>query len=278
MGASPPAAPSQGGTWAPSGSYLRADENLRVTSYNALASVVLAVRARVYEADGTVTDSFDSHTPLTNRSAQATIIRTPEGWLLGGEVFVSSASPLIGQTFVVVEIVRGESTAGIATQLLAAGYVTAKQPLLFPQVAPQSSLDGGGALRSITGTTPAAGAEISETVPTGARWELLAFAATLTTSAAVANRTPLLIVDDGANDYYRDTVTTTQTASLAIRYLWGPGVAIRSGTNNNLQNGSTPVGMRLGGGHRLRTSTTSIQGADQWGGVQYLVREWIEGS
>jgi len=274
----PASVPSRGGVWASTGPYLRMDEDLRITSYNALASVVLSVRARMYEADGRVTDSIDSHTPNTNRTAATSIVRTAEGWLLGGEVFVSSAAPLIGQTFVVVEVVRGESTAAIATQLLAAGYVTAKQPLLFPQMFAQSSLDGAGALRSITGTTPAAGAEISETVPTGARWELLAFQTTFTASAAVATRIPILFVDDGANIFSRLYCGTTITASQAWFLLWGQGLPNVSEANTKTQQIALETGLRLAAGARIRTSTTAIQGADQYSAVQYLVREWIEGA
>ena len=274
----PASVPSRGGFWASTGPYLRMDEDLRITSYNALASVVLSVRARMYEADGRVTDSIDSHTPNTNRTAATSIVRTAEGWLLGGEVFVSSAAPLLGQTFVVVEVVRGESTAAIATQLLAAGYVTAKQPLLFPQTVPSSSLDGGGALRSIAGTTPGAGAEISETVPTGARWKLLAFAAQLVTSAAAANRVPALFVDDGATVLYRAPVNVNEVASSTWQNSWIPVGSFNQTASGNVVREVLPVELFLGAGYRLRTVTTAIQAADQWSAVQYLVREWIEGA
>ena len=267
-----------GTKWAPSANYLRVDENLRVTSYNSASGVTLTIRARVWGLDGPVSDSGDSQTPATNRTATSTIIRTPSGWLLGGQVFASAGTPLIGQTFVVVEVVRGESTAAIATQVLAAGYVTAKQPLLFPQVRPQSSLDGGGALRSITGATPAAGAEISETVPTGARWDLVAFRAIFTTSVTAATRKPCLLLDDGTNVYIRLSISSTQSASLSANYNWlqGQGTIVLDGSLDFLS--PLPVNVRLGSGHRIRTTTASIQAGDQWSTIQYLVREWIEGN
>ncbi|OLB84954.1 MAG: hypothetical protein AUI15_33835 [Actinobacteria bacterium 13_2_20CM_2_66_6] len=270
--------PSQGGSWEPSAFYLRADENLKVTSYNALASVSLSVRARIYTADGHVEDSLDTQTPTTNRTATSTIIRTNEGWLLGGQVVVTGAAPLVGQTFVVVELVRGDSTAANAMQLLAAGYVTAKQPLVFPQAQPQSSLDGAGALRSISGTTPAAGAEISETVPTGARWQLLALAVTFIASATVATRTTTVIVDDGTNNLNQTVGINQATANqTAINYFGNRGVQIAL---LNGQNVTAPIGVEyfLGAGYRIRTSTGSIQIGDQYASPKYLVREWIEGA
>jgi hypothetical protein len=96
-------------------------------------------------------------------------------------------------------------------------------PLAFPGVPIASPLDGGGALRSIAGTTPGAGAEISETVPTGARWELLAFQATFVTSAAAANRVPQLTLDDGTTVYFRLGAALNQAASLTQRRSWFQG-------------------------------------------------------
>jgi hypothetical protein len=157
--------------------YMKIDDNIRITSYNALASVRLEVRYRFVDCEGKIGANQEAQTPNTDRTAKSTIFVTPEGWLLGGEVFVSGAAPLIGQTYVVVEIVRGLGSSALPLQVIAAGYVSAKQPLPFPNTQMYSTLDGGGALRSIAGATPAAGAEISETVPTGARWQLLALRA-----------------------------------------------------------------------------------------------------
>jgi hypothetical protein len=262
----------------PSAVFMRLDDNIRVTSYNALASVGLTIRARVMTEDGTIDDSVDTQTPNTDRTAKTTIVRTDEGWLLGGQVVVTSAAPLVGQTFVVVEIIKGDTANALALQLLAAGYVSAKQPLMFPQVIGASSLDGGGALRSITGTTPAAGAEISETVPTGARWELLAFKALLTASATVANRLARLTIDDGVNVFWDTPSNTAQTASQAIGYRWAQGLAQQFADSITNQFQAFPGGLRLLGGSRIRTTTTNIQAGDQWSAVQYLVREWIEGA
>src|SRR5437868_7689263 len=111
----------------PSSVYLRLEDNLRITSYNSLASVVLNVRSRVLNVEGTIQASGDVQTPNTDRSGKASVIVTDEGWLLGGDVFVSGAAPVIGQTFVVVEVVRGnDPNSATPLQMIAAGYVTAK--------------------------------------------------------------------------------------------------------------------------------------------------------
>jgi hypothetical protein len=259
--------------------YMRVDDNLRLTSYNALASVVLQFRYRFLDIEGgNVVAGQETQTPNTDRTAKTSIFPTPEGWLLGGEVFASGAAPLLGQTYVVVEVVRGLASSATPLQVIAAGYLSAKQPLQFPALGPGASLDGAGALRSITGATPAAGAEIAESVPTGARWELLAFQTQFVTSAAVANRIPQLVIDDGANVVYRVGQAANQAASLTFRRSWFPGGPSAVADNANNVALGLPIGLRLGAGYRLRTITTAIDAGDQYSAIQYVVREWLEGA
>jgi hypothetical protein len=119
---------------------------------------------------------------------------------------------------VTVDLVRGPGAVGGVTATLLQGPVSSLQRIAWPGSLLLSSLDVAGILRSITGTDPAAGAEISETVPTGARWRLRALAATLVTSATVANRTVSLRVDDGTTGYFGTDAAGTQPASNTIRY------------------------------------------------------------
>jgi len=258
--------------------YLRVDDNIRITSYNATANVVLQIRHRFVDLSGYIQASAETQTPNTDRSAKSTIIETPEGWLLGGEVFVSGASPTQGQTFVVVEIVRGSASSALSLQLIAAGYVTTKQPLAFANGLVGSSLDGGGALRVIAGTQPAAGAEISETVPTGARWQLLSFKFTFTTSATVANRTSSLTIDDGANIFNLAGGNAVQAASATTVQSWASGQPNVANQPTNALGYPLATPLYLPAGARIRTQTLSIQAGDQYSAIQYLVREWIEGA
>lgn len=258
--------------------YLRLDDNVRITSFNSAAGVTLACRSRMVDLRGLVQVGNDLQTPNTDRTAKATIVASDEGWLLGGAVFVTAGTPLEGQCFVVVEIVRGQGAAALALEHIAAGYVTAKQPLRFPSLSSLRSLDGHGALRVITGATPGAGAEISETVPTGARWELLAFAALFTTGVAVAARVPALVLDDGATAYQQVQAPTSIPASTVELFGWSQaGVNTAAGVLS-AQNASIGVGIRLLAAHRIRTVTGLIQAADQYSAIRYLVREWLEGA
>ncbi len=259
----------------PSPYYLNMDDELRVTSFNSAAAVVLGVRSRVLNTSGLIQASADSHTPNTDRSGKSQVIVVDEGWLLGAELFATSGTPLIGQCFVVVEIVRGLGASGLALQTVAAGYVTAGTPLAWPGSFIRSPLDGPGAIRSIVGTVPAAGAEISETVPTGARWRVMSFEAALTSSVTVATRGPLLSIDDGANEYFRGDPGNTQPASTTQTYTGAlnvPNSALRLVSANPW----SFADLKMIAGHRLRTVTNNLQVGDQWTAPRYLVEEWIE--
>lgn len=258
--------------------FIRRDEAIRLTSYNAVASVTLTLKSRVCNFVGRIVDSSDTHTPNTDRSAKTSIIRTDEGAILDGQVSLSGAAPQKGQCFVVVELGRGEGGAFTPTRVLAAGYVTAKQPLLFPALSIAGSLDGQGALRSITGSTPAAGADISESVPTGARWMLLSFEADLVTAAAVANRVPTLAIGDGVNVYERVSINQNETASATWRNCWAQGTTQIADTTDKIITAPIGVGIMVPAGGKIQTSTFGLQGADQWTAPQYLVAEWIEGA
>jgi len=258
--------------------YMHIDENLRITSYNALANVRLEVRYRFIDCEGTLIPSMEAQVPNTDRSAKSSLLLTPNGWLLGGEVFVSGAAPALGQTFVVVEIVRGVGSNAVSLQVIGAGYVSAKQPLQFPSQTILNSLDTAGTLRSITGTQPAAGAEINETVPTGARWELVAFRDSIVTNATAGNRTSVLFFDDGVNRWSSFPAMAVIAPSTNSAIEWAVGSTAIATINGQNAPGLIPVGLRLPAGARIRSTTANLAAGDQWGAPQYLVREWLEGS
>jgi hypothetical protein len=132
-----------------------------------------------------------------------------------------------------------------------------------------------GKIKLITGTDPAAGAEIIETVPAGRRWRVLSVGATLVTNGTVANRRVQWVVDDGANEYFRVVVGSNQTASLTIRYTlsaWTSGHTLRLSA---MADGPF-LGAYLPAGHRLRTITDTIDAGDNWGAPIMLVEEFLE--
>lgn len=259
--------------------YVTGEDALCATVFNAAAGVTVTITGRMLEFGQTRPSPFtQTIVPATDRSASVVRFTIGDGWLLNAQILVSAGTPSIGQTFARLSLVRGTTSNAIDLFTLAAGYVTAKMPLSYPGSGVLASIEGAGALRSITGSTPAAGAESSEAVPTGARWELLAWRASFGASAAVATRQPAFTIDDGTTIVYSIPNLTTFAASQSgfMSVAAGTPYAVQ------LSSGNTPMGLfvgaRLLAGYRIRTSTFLIQAADQWTAVQYLVREWIEGA
>jgi|SRR5579864_357111 len=259
--------------------YFTGEDFLKLTVKNAAAGVTVTLTGRTLAVGDLRPAPFtQTLVPATDRSDSTVTIPMPAGWLVNAQVIVSAGSPLTGQTWARLSVVHGNLSSAAELFTLASCYLTAKQPLSYPGTGVLNSLDGGGALRSITGSTPGAGANISETVPTGARWELLSFYFILTTSAAAGNRFLGLNIDDGANIYFTDSASLTQTASQANTYCFAEGGSKAPAPFGAFVVGNVPSGNRLGAGHRIRTIVGGLLAGDQFTAPQYLVREWIEGS
>jgi hypothetical protein len=71
---------------------------------------------------------------------------------------------------------------------------------------------GAASCATSAGTIPPPGAEISESVPAGVRWLLKTFTFVLVASAAAANRSPILTIDDGATVIFETGSNVLQIA------------------------------------------------------------------
>lgn len=258
--------------------YLSGNETLRCTAFNSAANVRVRMAGRTFTRAGGVNEFSDAFTPTSDRIA--TVLDKPlnEGWLLSVAIRIDAGAPLDGQTYVRVELGAGRAGQFTPLDVLTADTLTAAHLVGWPGSPIRGPLEGPGALRAITGTNPGVGNEISETVPTGARWELFGFFTNLSSSAGVVNRRPQLYIDDGTNRVYQVSANNTQAQSLVYSYAFAQGASQVADTTNLAVTSPLPVGMRLGAGYRIRTVTTNIQGADFYTAVAYLVREWIEGA
>lgn len=198
-----------------------------------------------------------------------------ECWLISfGLQRVGSAFQSI-ITFAQALIIRDQNT-GAGQNIYGTiwqGFVQTSSGNGWPGTPSKELLDGPGNIRTVVGTVPAAGADISETVPNNRRWILLCLTATLTTSVAVANRQVSSQFDDGANQFFRGAAFQSQPASLTSVYTFFNSintVAALSGA----QPINAPMPLPLRGGFRIRTATTNIQAADQWTAPIYEFLEW----
>lgn len=257
------------------GLFFTGEDALLLTSWNSLAAVVLTVSGRFIHANGRIEVFAERHVPNTNRTAATAILPRGVGWLSDLTIVASGATPQRGQTFVRVDVIRGVATSSIVVATVMQGYVTATKRLGYPGSPIEDSLAGQGALRSITGTDPAANVEIQETVPTGARWRLRSLRAQLVTDGNAANREVSITVDDGTSVYYEAASGANQAASLTRQYTFAPhGVRGAAATGTSLL--VAIATLLLAAGHRVNTATFNRQVTDNWGAPQYEVEEWLE--
>mgnify|MGYP001571786480 CR=1 FL=1 len=258
----------------PSRVYLTRDDRLYIRSRNSLAGVVLAIRGRLLRADGTVSHFEERHSPAADRSASLQTFNLAEGYLLSAVVFPAATAPQRGETLVELGLLRGIGGDGDVVDVLVKDYVAEREPIGFPGSGTTSALEGRGAIRSVAGADPAAGAEWSITVPVDARWRLISVTATLVTDATVAGRLPLIIVDDGANNLLVVAAQATLPASSTGIYSMGAGQGL-AGAIATVQALPAPEDLYLSAGFRVRSSTSLIQAGDNWTAPRALVEEWL---
>lgn len=253
------------------------EDNLRIVLYNSVVGAQARIQGRFLERAALFPGAFDrTFTPTADRLASTADMAMGVGSLLDCSVNVVAGNPLIGQTYCMVQIIRGLSGATRVLGVLLAGYITAQQSVGYPGSPILSSIESGGVIRAISGTAPAPGGEIIETVPTGARWQLLTFYGTLTTSATVANRVPRLQHATGATTIAVFPNLILETASLTWFNQWASGLNVQNLAGLQQTIAPLPNELILLAGQSLRTDTANLQAGDQWLAPQYVVREWIE--
>jgi hypothetical protein len=257
------------------GIWIEPSDRLYVAVYSSVASLVVRVSGYFRQANGEISEYAVTVNPTADRVISEGNTFFGAGFLLSAVAHLASGNANRGQCYVRAQIQRSAGTPAVKLHTVLAGYVTDDYSPSYPVGRNEGPLEGPGALRSITGTNPAAGVEITETVPTGARWRMIAVYVVLVTSADVANRRFHLTFDDGTNIYARTVGGTDMAASITSRIsslVTGQLVA----ANNTAQVALLPDGLYLAAGHRIISITTSLQALDDYGAPQLYVEEWLE--
>lgn len=245
-----------------------------ITAFNSVAGVTVSIFGRVLGTDGKLHEIQQDFAPAATRAAVTQSWEPGDGFLLSLMVTVSGTVKR-GQCYVRVDLQRGLQTAPLIYDTLIADYVYTGYRPFWPFGRTSPPTEGPGMLRSIQVTNPAAGADWNQTVPTGARWRVLTGNFLFTASAAVANRFPAIIFDDGVNELYATAWDNAVTAGTAPRVSLGPQRYVA--TNDGNSQAIAYIGnLALFAGWRVRSLTTAIQAADQWSAINLLVEEWIE--
>lgn len=257
----------------PIAAYVGKDDSLQIMTACSQGPPLVIVVARTLMPDGSVMPNIWRFTPNLQRTALYTTIPLPECFILSISVQILLTNS--GRSvFAAALLFRGGDISSNVAQVLCEGYVSNNQPLSWPTGVNSDSQNCVGNIRSITGTLPAAGANISETVPVGAKWRPISFQFTLTCAVAVANRFIILTLDDGTNIFGTFPVNLAVTASqvFTATFFTGSGSVTATVLEANI---SVFLGVLLPSGYRMRTAVSGLQAGDQLSAPQYLVEEWL---
>lgn len=266
----------QRGVSPPAAMWVNADDFLFLHCRNSLAGVTVQVAARLLEPDGRITTPAFTLAPTSDRTLNTASQQLYSGWLLSATATVSGTPlPTRGQTYCVLKLQRSPAISALNHYLLGGDYISGSYGLQWPSGRLSPSLDGQGIMRSVLGTAPAAGADWSQAAPTSGRWRIRFITVSLTTSATVANRNPLLQFTDGTNLLLETENTIAQLAGTTVRYSWY--ISGNLGVNQGLTNFALPLPEHyLFPAWVVRVVTGGLQAADQWTAPRFAVEEWLE--
>jgi len=126
----------------------------------------------------------------------------------------------------------------------------------------------------VSGTNPAANAEVSQTVPAGELWLLFCV-----TVACVQGGTqtplPILSITDGTTKFFESAGSTTvQAVSTTTQYTWAPGLVTSGqiGATTNVHSfAPLPEGLLLEAGYVIATTTIGIGANTDYGAPAFFV-------
>ena len=254
------------------------EDNIRVITAGAVGGVTIHVQGRFLDAASGKTIPFDFPCRISSdRSEIATIFPLGTGYILNLSVY-AVPPVVIGQCFVIVTIVRGLSGALFLVGTLLAGYVTNAQALGWPGTPIDNSIEKGGYYRMIAGTTPAAGNEITETCPTGARWDLIACNLTLTPISNTGRWIRFAINNNGRVPYISAMTAVSTADTENINFIVSQSPIFMTLHLNSFNTFLSPINTPtvLLAGDFFETLTVNLAPGDQYLQPTYLVREWLE--
>lgn len=253
------------------------EDRLQLIVVNSVVGVVVQLRGRFLDAAGTISASAWTHTPTSDRTATVVELPIAPGAILNLQCYASGGAPQPGQCFVIVQLIRGSGNGQTILGTILQGSITSALALGFPGSPLVSSTDGEPAVRTIIGTLPAAGADILETVPTAARWELMSVQAPLIIGGAGVASPTVFTLDDGANVFARSQTTNAGGAGTTNFVSYSQGVQQHTaGVPGGIFVAGPIAGNRLPPGSRFRLHTDVNPAQVVWATPIYNVREWLE--
>lgn len=257
------------------GIWIEHNDRLYVATYSSVASLVVMFSGYFRKMNGDIIEYAVTVNPTSDRAVTAATQHFGAGFLLSCVVSLTSGSANRGQCYVRAQIQRSAGTPAIKLHGVVGGYVTDDYSPSFPYGSTQGPLEGSGYLRHVTGTDPAVGGDVSELVPTGARWAVLSVAVNLAVDATVVNRYV-------GCDFYRATFyltsvisTQAQVANSPRQYLFMPDVEHLYVAATAQEIIAIPQ-VSLAAGDEIAMYAVGMAAGDDFGAPDLYVEEWIE--
>lgn len=243
-----------------------------------------ALRVRGHTFSGAVLDF--KVTTTSDRTHKTSIIPLPAD-LMSLIVSIVTGGAKRGEAFMTVSIIEQGEDLQDKVAVLCNGYVYDSHPLTWHWQAGgiyEHMTDGKGKLRKVTGTNPSAvatgdtGGEITEAVPTNARWKIHSVRFQIVTSATVGDRVVQLTFDDGTDEFYRTVDQIVIPASTTINITASEG--LDDGWSSTDTTPDEHV-LRLPKNHlheawRMLTEVSNKKMGDNIGAPIMMVEEWLE--
>lgn len=245
-----------------------------LTAFNSVTGAVVSLFSRILTFDGKLVEVQQDFTPAATRAAVTQSWEPGDGYLLS-LMLQTTSTVRRGQLYCRVDLQRGLQAVPLVYATLINDYVHLGYRPTWPFGKQISPTEGPGVLRSVNIANPAAGADWSVTVPTGARWSIRGGTFTFVAGAAAGNRFARIVFDDGAVILHNTGLDQTLVATNARVMSLAPVEYVPVADANDAFV-LAPLPMPLFAGWRMRSTTSGILAADQWSNIQMLVEEWIE--
>ena len=236
---------------------------LRMTVYSRIAT---ALRLRGMTREGLF--SYRAVVPATARGTDFDF-RIPDFPIV---LTVDATEESVNQGEIYIRVLVLANTDPLVE--LCSGFVYAGKSPTWPATTGLDRIPGHGNIQNILGSNPAAGAEISETVPSGRLWVLKSMSFELVTDANVGTRRVHVVLNDAVGQKIECFGTIDQAASLTRQYscaLYGSVPDETDGTTNIIL---LPHEAYITGLGSITTETKNIQTGDNFTAPKYTIEEW----
>jgi|SRR5581483_839479 len=232
------------------------------------ADTAASLAIRGFTREGQFT--FKATTPATAASIGQSTFGVPDIPIF---ITVEDSARVLqqGQCFVTISLlINGE-----VVQQLISGYVYGQKAISWPYGQNNDLRPNGGRRYSYTGTNQAAGVELSETVPAGEVWSIIAIDAVLSTSATVANRRVHLEFFDPNGGTIHVFPLTDQTAGQTLQYFWHKVGYFADELDNSEIIVPIPTEIIIGPGGVISSQTLNFQAGDNWFAPHLTIEKWF---